>query len=82
MLTPICPHTLTQRPIVIPDDSEIEIRVGGPNVELTVDGQVSILVFEGDRVTMRRAKFPAHFVASPFMDSFEILRSKLHWGRS
>lgn len=82
MLTPICPHTLSQRPIVVPQSSQLEVCVRGSHVsvELTVDGQVSLPLKQGDRMSVSRAMFPALFVASPLVDRFEILRKKLHWG--
>jgi NAD+ kinase len=81
LLTPICPHTLTQRPLVLPHSSEIEICVRSRNeVQLTVDGQEGIALREGDIVAVRRSDHPVRLIASPFRSRFEILREKLHWG--
>jgi NAD+ kinase len=81
LLTPICPHTLTQRPLVLPHSSEIEICVRSRNeVQLTVDGQEGIALREGDIVAVRRSDHPVRLIASPFRSRFEILREKFHWG--
>ena len=82
ILTPICPHTLTQRPQVLPDSSEVEIAVRsrGEGVQLTADGQEGIALREGDRVQVRRSEHPLLLVCSPVRTRFEILREKLRWG--
>jgi NAD+ kinase len=81
LLTPICPHTLTQRPLVLPYSSHIEICVRSRNeVQLTVDGQEGIALREGDVVSVRRSDHPVRLIASPFRSHFEILREKFHWG--
>jgi NAD+ kinase len=82
VLTPISPHTLSQRPLVLPQTSRIEIRAlarAGLG-QLTVDGQVGLALDEGDWVLVRRADEPAVFVASPVLSRFDILRAKLGWG--
>ena len=83
MLTPICPHSLTQRPVVLPQGAAIEIvpKVGTEEMALTVDGQagMSILV-EGDRVRVRQSDHPIEIVASPSRNRYEILQTKLGWG--
>ena len=82
ILTPICPHTLTQRPVVLPETCQIEIRVttrdGG--AQLTVDGQSGLTLEDGDRVVVRRSAHPVRFVVSPFRSRFDVLRTKLGWG--
>ena len=80
VLTPICPHTLSQRPIVLPQSSEIGIRSRSGEVQLTVDGQAGLALREGDFVRIRRSEHPLHLVVSPFRNPFEILREKLGWG--
>ncbi|NNL68086.1 MAG: NAD(+)/NADH kinase [Myxococcales bacterium] len=82
VLSPISPHTLTQRPLVLPGDREIEIRpsarAGG--LQLTIDGQEGARLQEGDVVRVTRSDHPALLVCSPFRTRFDILRKKLHWG--
>jgi NAD+ kinase len=83
VLNPICPHTLSQRPLVLPDSMRIEIRPlshDGGAVRLTVDGQAGQVLAEGDRVIVRRSPHPLRLVVSSDHDRFEILRTKLGWG--
>jgi NAD+ kinase len=81
LLTPICPHTLTQRPLVLPASAEVEIRVlSRVEVQLTVDGQEGASLREGDAVVVRRSAHPLRVIVSPFRTRFEILREKLSWG--
>lgn len=82
ILTPICPHSLTQRPIVLPQNVEIEIRVemDSGSAALTVDGQEGLDLMPGDRVVMHRSPHPVEIIASPFRDPYEILHEKLRWG--
>ena len=83
LLTPISPHTLTQRPLVLPGHCVIEIRVKdarGGEVHLTVDGQVGRELAEGDLVTVRRSPHPAHLLTPPNRNRFQVMRAKLRWG--
>jgi len=83
VLTPISPHTLTHRPLVVPDACELTVRVrdtrGGP-VQLTVDGQVGCEIAEADRVELRRAAHPACFLVPADRNPFHVMREKLRWG--
>jgi len=83
VVTPICPHTLTLRPLVVPDTSRIEISLETPSekVYLTIDGQEGGEMAFGDRVVVQRHPEPALLVRTGDPRSiFEGLRSKLHWG--
>jgi NAD+ kinase len=83
VLTPICPHTLTQRPLVLPDTYRIEILVldtRGGDVHLTVDGQVGVRLEQGDRVVIARSEHPARLLVSPGRSPFAVMREKLRWG--
>jgi NAD+ kinase len=83
VITPICPHTLTNRPIVVTDESIISITVASSfdeKVYLTLDGQVGFELREGDSVEVRRALTTTALVMSRSRDYFEILRTKLKWG--
>ena len=82
VLTPICPHTLTHRPLVLPESArlEIEVRPRDGGAQLTVDGQVGARLESGDRVQVAVSAHPAHFVVSPFRSRFDVLRTKLGWG--
>jgi NAD+ kinase len=83
VLTPICPHTLTQRPLVLPEEGAVEIRVwpreGGAH--LTIDGQAGATLERGDVVTVRNSRSPACFVVSRDRSRYDVLRTKLGWGR-
>ncbi|GFE61520.1 NAD(+)/NADH kinase [Geobacter sp. AOG2] len=83
VITPICPHTLTNRPIVVSDDSNIAITVASSfdeKVYLTLDGQVGFELMEGDSVDVRSALKTTALVMSRSRDYFEVLRTKLKWG--
>jgi NAD+ kinase len=82
VMVPICPHTLTNRPLVLPDSACIEVRQGptGDDVHLTVDGQVDVGLRHGDVVAIRRSPHTVTLVKSPALNYFEVLRAKLHWG--
>jgi NAD+ kinase len=82
LITPICPHTLTNRPLMVPDTSRIEVVFMGPGepVTLTVDGQVGIALAPGDRVEIVRAKQRLRLVRTPERTYYQILRDKLKWG--
>ncbi len=83
VLTPICPHALTQRPLVLPEDCEVRIQLRdtrGGEVHLTVDGQVGRDLQEGDIVEMRKSKWPLRMLVPPGRSRFEAMRTKLRWG--
>jgi NAD+ kinase len=81
LLTPICPHTLTQRPLVVPDSAVLEIAAKpGTQARLTVDGQEGVELDEGDQVRVRRSEHGVSLVVSPQRSRFDVLRAKLRWG--
>jgi NAD+ kinase len=82
VVTPICPHTLTNRPLVIPDTATIEIDFHADDgaIFLTLDGQVGIELMRGDHITVRKAPSRLHLVRPAKKTYYEILRSKLKWG--
>ena len=82
VITPICPHMLTNRPIVIRDDMEVRatLRSRETDVFLTLDGQVGLGIREGDVIEVKKADAPLRFFRSPFKDYFAVLRTKLKWG--
>jgi NAD+ kinase len=81
VLAPICPHTLSNRPVVLPDSFEIEVRVKTDDngAMLTVDGQQTARVASNDTLRVRRGKNPVVLVRSSH-SYFEIWRNKLRWG--
>lgn len=81
LLTPICPHALTQRPLVVPDSVVLEIAAKpGTQARLTVDGQEGVELDEGDQVRVRRSEHGVLLVVSPQRSRFDVLRAKLRWG--
>ena len=84
VVTPICPHMLTNRPIVLPDDMDIEISMATPRQEifLTLDGQEGLEIDETDRVCVRKSDQTVMLVQSPNKNYFDVLRTKLKWGES
>jgi NAD+ kinase len=84
VLTPIAPHTLTNRPVVIPGDSEVEVRTHpeGPadEVFVTYDGQSGYPLKQGDVVRVRKSSRTLRIVKAPSRGYFEVLREKLKWG--
>jgi len=83
LLTPISAHTLTHRPLVLPETCEVQVRVRdtrGGHVHLTVDGQVGRELAVGDLVTVRRAAQPARLFVDPARNRFDVMRAKLRWG--
>ena len=83
VLTPICPFTLTNRPIVVPDDAIIELKLQKENegVVLTLDGQIGYTINEDDRVKIRKSRATFNLVQPPNRNYFDVLRNKLKWGR-
>jgi NAD+ kinase len=82
VITPICPHTLTNRPIVVPGEAAVELRLKSENedVFLTLDGQVGVELRCNDLMTIRKAAYRTLLVSSRKRDFFEVLRTKLKWG--
>jgi NAD+ kinase len=84
LITPIAPHMLTNRPLIIPGHSTVELQVGETDsdeaVYVTVDGQVGEEVLQGDRFCVRRSTRHVDLILSPQRDYFQVLRSKLRWG--
>jgi NAD+ kinase len=83
-LVPICPHTLSNRPIVINGDSEVNVALYGntdpAHARVTCDGQVSLCIQPDERITVRKHKIPVRFLHPAGYDHYDILRTKLGWG--
>jgi NAD+ kinase len=84
VITPICPHTLSDRPLVLRDSSSVEVILSGDaeSVFLTLDGQKGIPMQSGDRVRIARAPERLKLIQPPRKSYFNILRSKLKWGEA
>ncbi len=84
ILTPICPFTLTNRPIILPPDVTVQVRLGTPShdVALTCDGQVGAHLNPLDRIDISHSPQPLSLVKPPSTNYFDILRTKLKWGQN
>jgi NAD+ kinase len=80
-ITPICPHMLTNRPVIVPDNSVIQIlNHGEEGTYLTIDGQVGEPLLKGDRIVCRSSEKTIQLIRPPKMLFFDVLREKLKWG--
>lgn len=82
IISPICPHTLTNRPIVLPEDVSIEVtlRTEDEDVLVTLDGQEGHQIKFMDTVAIKKIKGTTRLILSPKKDYYQILRQKLRWG--
>jgi NAD+ kinase len=83
VLAPICPFTLTNRPIILADTATVLIEIANEvqeEVTLTLDGQVGFDLLPGDRVIVSKSEERIRLIKSPYQTYFEILRTKLMWG--
>jgi NAD+ kinase len=81
IMTPICPFTLTNRPLVIPDRARIELSLekDSSNMILTFDGQAGMEINHGDRIQIEKSPHPIHMIKVPGSEYFDILKAKLSW---
>src|SRR6476469_9381377 len=84
VLTPIAPHTLTNRPVVIPGNETVDVRplpdAGAEDIFVTYDGQSGYPLQKGDSIRIRKHPRTLRLVKAPARSYFEVLREKLHWG--
>ena len=81
LLTPICPHSLTHRPLVVGSDAMIGVRLdSGADGFLSIDGQVGMPVIQGDLIVCRKARYKVKLLRMR-RSFFDVLRSKLRWGQ-
>lgn len=82
LVTPICPHTLTQRPLLLPDDRTVVLELcSDSEMFVTLDGQSGRAIELGDRVTLRRSPTATLLVRPASATWYAVLRDKLHWGQ-
>ena len=81
IMTPICPHSLNQRPLVIPDTVTVSVHVQTlpTNASVTLDGKIARELEKDEYVEIGRSPFTVNIIKSPFMSYFDILKSKLRW---
>ncbi len=86
VITPICPHMLSNRPLVLPDELDIEIGISNPSedqeIYLTLDGQEGFPISEHDRVCVKKSEHRVLLVQSSGKNYFDVLRNKLKWGET
>lgn len=82
LLTPICPHTLSNRPIALPDSVVVNVCLTSPSedVSLTLDGQIGFPLEPNDVVAIKKSRFRMKLIKHPTKSYYEILRTKLKWG--
>ena len=82
ILTPICPHTLTHRPLIVPDDSVIDVTLTSKDegAMATLDGQVGVALTQGDSVVVKATDFRTKLIRFPETNYYGVLREKLKWG--
>ena len=82
IVNPICPHTITNRPLVVHDTATVKIilKTANQNVHITLDGQVGMPLQGGDVVEAHKAPGHIQLIRSPYKTYFELLRTKLRWG--
>jgi NAD+ kinase len=81
VINPICPHTLSNRPLVVPDSCEVAVKVihADKNLLLSADGQGNLTLESGDLVRMEKSANVARLIRLPGYSYFSLLRHKLHW---
>ncbi|MDF1535928.1 MAG: NAD(+)/NADH kinase [bacterium] len=82
VVTPICPHTLTNRPLVVPGGSEVELHLlsDSGKVYITLDGQEGVNLMQGDRVFIKASDQKVNLVRTGTKNFYQVLSTKLHWG--
>ncbi|HET7319373.1 MAG TPA: NAD(+)/NADH kinase [Nitrospirota bacterium] len=82
VVTPICPHTLSNRPIALPDSVVVEVCLTSPSedVSITLDGQIGFPLVQHDVVEIKKSRYRMKLIKHPVKSYYEILRTKLKWG--
>jgi NAD+ kinase len=81
ILTPICPFTLTNRPLIVPESANISIKLakGSSDIVLTFDGQKGLELNDQDEIYIQKDAHPVHLITLPERQYFDILKNKLKW---
>jgi NAD+ kinase len=81
LMTPICPFTLTNRPLIVPDSADIRISLGkkSSDIMLTFDGQAGLEINEDHTIIIRKAPCPVYMITLPDQHYFDVLKAKLRW---
>ncbi len=81
IITPICPFTLTNRPLIVPDQAAIKIRLekSAEGIALTLDGQLGLAIDQRDTIVITRSAHPVRMISVPDRSYFDVLKTKLRW---
>jgi len=84
LIAPICPFTLTNRPLIVPDTATIKIQLaeGSSDIMLTCDGQVGLKIDERDTIIIGKSPNPVQMITLPHQNYFDVLKAKLKWSGS
>jgi NAD+ kinase len=82
ILTPICPHTLTHRPLIVPGDAAVDVRLTSRDdgAMATLDGQVGVAMSQGDTIVIQTSEHRTRLIRFPESNYYDVLREKLKWG--
>jgi NAD+ kinase len=82
ILTPVCPHTLTHRPLIVPGNAKIEVTLTSKDdgAMATLDGQVGVVIMQGDTVVIQTSEHRTRLIRFPESNYYDVLREKLKWG--
>jgi NAD+ kinase len=82
ILTPICPHTLTHRPLIVPGNAEIDVTLTSKDdgAMATLDGQVGVAIVQGDTIAIQTSEHRTRLIRFPESNYYDVLREKLKWG--
>jgi len=82
VVTPICPFTLTIRPLILPDSAGVKMRLAkkASDIMLTFDGQAGLEIDERDEITVAKSLHPINMITVPGQSYFDVLKTKLRWG--
>jgi NAD+ kinase len=82
ILTPVCPHTLTHRPLIVPGNAEIDVTLTSKDdgAMATLDGQVGVAITQGDTVVIQTSEHRTRLIRFPESNYYDVLREKLKWG--
>ncbi len=81
IITPICPFTLTNRPLIVPDNATIKIRLekSAEGIALTLDGQLGLAIDQRDTIIVSKSNHPVRMIGIPDQSYFDVLKTKLRW---
>ncbi len=84
IMTPICPFTLTNRPLIVPDSSTIKIKLSpkSSDIMLTFDGQEGLEINCKDTIIVEKSPYPVHMITIPGQHYYDVLKAKLKWSGS